>query len=225
NYLYDFYPEKETKAATPTQKASKVTFKQIIRVMARTHLKFLTDFIFKSNPNIDSNTTIPFNILENTLKKLIYKFTTILFTKLNYSAIFASELTIPPYKTKNRMQFCINLARIHLYLSENYHAINYKKFADDFNFISKYFTINSATISIDKEEKYLTIKSDKKFNIQLLFNIPKSLFLQVYNIPSLKNSLEHFNKWFKNFFPIYCYKISFIYIFLLFIFYYLILLL
>ena len=203
NYLHDFYPGKETKAATPTQKASKATFKQIIRVIARSRPKFLTDFIFKSNPNIDSNTTIPFNILENTFKKLILKFTTILFTKLNYSSIFASNLTIPPYKTKNRMQFCINLARIHLYLSDNYHAINYKKFADEFNFISKCFTIYSSTVTTDKEEKYLTIKSDKKFNIQLLFNIPKSIFLEVYNIPSLKNSLKHFNEWFKNFFPIY----------------------
>ena len=101
NYLHDFYPEKETKAATLTQKASKATFKQIIRVIARSRSKFLTDFIFKSNPNINSNTTILFNILENTLKKLIHKFTTILFTKLNYSSIFASDLTILPYKTKN----------------------------------------------------------------------------------------------------------------------------
>ena len=101
NYLHDFYPEKETKLATQTQKASKATFKQLIRTMAGARPKFLTDFIFKSNPNIDSNTTIPFNILKNTLKKLIYKFITNLFTKLNYSTIFASELTIHSYKTKN----------------------------------------------------------------------------------------------------------------------------
>ena len=92
------------------------------------------------------------------------------------------------------MQFCINLAHIHLYLSDNYYIINYKKFANNFNFISKYFTIYSSTVTTDKEEKYLTIKSDKKFNIQLLFNIPKSTFLEVYNILSLKNSLKHFNK-------------------------------
>ena len=75
------------------------------------------------------------------------------------------------------MQFCINLARIHLYLSNNYHAIDYKKFANDFNFIPKRFTIYSSTVTTNKEEKYLTIKSNKKFNIQLLFNISKSLFL------------------------------------------------
>ena len=75
--------------------------------MAGAHPKFLTDFIFKSNPNIDPNTTIPFNILENTLKKLIHKFTTILFTKLNYSAIFASELTIPLIKQKTECNFAL----------------------------------------------------------------------------------------------------------------------
>ena len=103
NYLHDFYPGKEIKAATLSQKALKATFKQLIRIIAGSRPKFLTDFIFQSNPNIDSNTTISFNILENTLKKLIHKFTTILFTKLNYGSIFASPLTIPPYKTKNRM--------------------------------------------------------------------------------------------------------------------------
>ena len=71
------------------------------------------------------------------MKKLIQKFTTILFTKLNYSKIFASELTISPYKTKNQIQFCINLAHIHLYLSDNYYTIDYKKFADNFNFIKE----------------------------------------------------------------------------------------
>src|SRR5438552_854492 len=114
NYLHDFYLGKETKPATQTQKSSKATFKQLIRIIARARPKFLTDFIFISNPNIDSKTTIPFNILENILKKLVHKFTTILFTKLNYRSIFALDLTIPPYKTKNQMQFCINLAHIHL---------------------------------------------------------------------------------------------------------------
>ena len=34
NYLHDFYPGKEIKAATLSQKASKATFKQLIRIMA-----------------------------------------------------------------------------------------------------------------------------------------------------------------------------------------------
>src|ERR1043165_4100577 len=56
---------------------------------------------------------------------------------------------------------------------------------------------------MDKDNKYLTIKMDNRFNIHLLFNIPKTLFLEKYNIPSLNNSLDHFNEWFKNFFPLY----------------------
>jgi hypothetical protein len=44
---------------------------------------------------------------------------------------------------------------------------------------------------------------DNRFNIQLLFNIPKTLFLEKFNIPSLKNSLEYFNKWFEEFFAPY----------------------
>ena len=51
-YLHDFYPRKETKAATQTQKASKATFKQLIRIMASAHPKFLTNFIFKNNPTL-----------------------------------------------------------------------------------------------------------------------------------------------------------------------------
>jgi hypothetical protein len=64
--------------------------------MAGARPQFLTELIFNSNPNIDSNATISFNILESTLKKLILKFTTILFTKLNYASIFASSITVPP---------------------------------------------------------------------------------------------------------------------------------
>ena len=88
--------------------------------MARQWPKFLTDLIFQSNPNINQNTTILFDILESMLKKLILKFTTILFTKLNYAEIFTSLYIIPPYKTNGRLQFCINLARIYFHLSEKY---------------------------------------------------------------------------------------------------------
>ena len=202
--LHDFIPGKEIKPATKTKKVLKASFYQIIRNMARQWPKFLTDLIFQSNPNIDKNATIPFDVLESMMKKLILKFTTILFTKLNYAEIFASPYTIPPYKTNGRLQFCMNLARIHLHLSENYQqALNYTKFAEDFNLRPMRFTISSAINAFDQEEKYLTIKQDKKFNIILLFNIPKTQFLEKFNIPSLKNSLEYFENWFEKFFPIY----------------------
>lgn len=92
---------------------------------------------------------------------------------------------------------------MHLYLSDNYQAINYNKFAEDLNLRPKKYNLNPYTISTDKPEKYLTIKHDNKFNIQLLFNIPKSLFLKKFSIPSLNNSLDHFKEWFELFFPIY----------------------
>ena len=118
--LHDFILGKEIKPATKTKKALKASFYQIIRNMAGQRPKFLTDLIFQSNPNIDKNATIPFDVLESMMKKLILKFTTILFTKLNYAEIFALLYTIPPYKTNSRLQFCMNLARIHIHLSENY---------------------------------------------------------------------------------------------------------
>jgi hypothetical protein len=201
--LYSFYPGKIIKPETPTRKPLKANFNQLIRSMAGAKPQFLIDFIFQYNSTIDKKATIPFNILETTLRQLIAKFTTILFTKLNYAKIFASSATIPPYTIQNRFQFCINLARIHLYLTNNYQSIDYKKFAEDFKFYPKRITIHSATTTTDQPGNYVIIKHDNKFNIHLLFNIPKSLFLQNFNIPSLKNSLEHFNNWFENFFPIY----------------------
>src|SRR5207237_9456584 len=101
--LHDYVTGKEIKPATKTKKALKASFYQIIRNMVGQRPKFLTDLIFQSNPNIDKNATIPFDILESMMKKLVYKFTTILFTKLNYTKIFASLYTIPLYKTNSRL--------------------------------------------------------------------------------------------------------------------------
>src|ERR1043165_7700155 len=122
-HLYNFYPDKIIKEATENRYALKASFYLLIRQMAGIKPKFLTDLIQQHNSKTDQSATIPFNILEETLKKLIHTFTTVLFTKLNYPEIFASPATIPPHKTQNRLQFCINLARLHLYLSNNYHAI------------------------------------------------------------------------------------------------------
>ena len=111
------------------------------------------------------------------MKKLILKFITILFTKLNYAEIFVSLYTIPPYKTVSRLQFCMNLASIHLYLSENYQqALNYTKFAEDFNLRPMRFTISSAINAFNQEGKYLTIKQDKKFNITFFLIFQKHNF-------------------------------------------------
>ena len=124
-YLFDFYPGTEIKPKTPKQPALKASFYYIIRKMAGDRPQFLVDFIHQTNPNTDKAITIPFEILEATLKKLLSAFTTILFTKLNYAKIFASSATIPPYTNSNQLQLCINLARLHLYLANNYQAIDY----------------------------------------------------------------------------------------------------
>jgi hypothetical protein len=171
--------------------------------MAGDRPQFLIDFIQQTNPNTDKAITISFDILKETLKKLILAFTTILFTKLNYSKIFASLATISPYTNQNRLQLCINLARIHLYLSNNYQAIDYIKFAEDFQLRPKRFNITSKVSDFDKNKQYVIIRSDSKFNIYLDFNIPKTLFHQKLNIPSLANSLDHLKQWFKQFFPTY----------------------
>jgi hypothetical protein len=63
--------------------------------------KFLMDYIYQLHPNIPKETTILFDQIENFFKKIVLKFTTILFTKLNYIEIFASPATIPPYKPEN----------------------------------------------------------------------------------------------------------------------------
>jgi hypothetical protein len=202
-HLYNFYPGKVLKEATETKYALKASFYLLIRQMAGTRPKFLIDLIQKHNSETDKAATIPFNILEESLKKLIHTFTTVFFTKLNYPEIFASPATIPPIKTENRLQFCLNLARLHLYLSNNYQAINYTKFAEDIKLRPKRFKITSEVTDFDKEQQYLSIKMDNRFNIKLNFNFLKSFFLDKYNIPSLKNSLSHFNEWFKKAFLLY----------------------
>jgi len=108
-FLYDFYPGKEIKPATSIQPALKALFYYIIRIMAGQQPEFLTDLIYSSNPTIDKSATIPFSLLESTLKNLLLKFTTILFTKLKYLKIFASPVTILLYTAHNHLQLYLNL--------------------------------------------------------------------------------------------------------------------
>src|SRR6185436_6555837 len=86
--------------------------------------------------------------------------------------------------------------------------INYRKFAEDLKLRPKRFKIESFTLTTDLQQKYLTIQSDARFNIKLLFNVPKTLFLERFCIPSLKNSLDHFNSWFDTYFPPYSRQFS-----------------
>ena len=202
-HLYDFFPGREIKPTKANQPTYKASFKHLLRHMAGSQPQFLTDIIFEYNPNISSNATIPFIYLETTLRTIILQFTTVLFTKLNYKEIFASPVTVPPYKAQNRLQLCLNIARLHLYLSNNYQTINYKKFAEDFDFRPKHPKIESSIECFDEDKPYFNIKSDSRFNIHLLFNISKTLFLHNYRTPPLTNSLDIYKEWFNKFFPIY----------------------
>ena len=113
---------------------------------------------------------------------------------MNYGEIFASPITIPPHKIQNRLQICLNMARLHLYLTNNFQTINYTKFSEDFKLRPKRFKINSIIKYFDQGKEYFTISSDLRFNIKVLFNFPKTLFLDNFNIPSLKNSLDNLNE-------------------------------
>ena len=96
-YLINFASGKITKPATEHEQASKWSFKYFIKTFAGLQPKFLTDIIYLHNPTIDNTITIPFDILHSTLKMLLHKFTTILFTKLNYSKILSLHKSIPSY--------------------------------------------------------------------------------------------------------------------------------
>jgi len=113
---------------------------------------------------------------------------------MNYGEIFASPITIPPHKIQNRLQICLNMARLHLYLTNNFQSINYTKFSENFKLRPKRFKIDSTIECIDQEKEYFSISSDLRFNIKVLFNLPKTLFLDNFNIPSLKNSVDNLNK-------------------------------
>ena len=174
--------------------------------MAGQRPEFLTELIYQANPDINPNTTIYFDLIESTLKNLLLKFTTILFTKMNYGEIFASPITIPPHKIQNHLQICLNMAQLHLYLTDNFQSIDYKKFNEDFKLRPKRFKIDSKIECFDHEKEYFTISSDLRFNINILFNLPKTLFLDNFNILSLKNSVNNLSKWFEKIFPAYSHQ-------------------
>ena len=96
------------------------SFKYFIYTIAGQRPEFLTELIYQANPDINADATIHFDLIESTLKNLLLKFTTILFTKMNYEEIFASPITIPPHKIQNRLQICLNIARLYLYLTNNF---------------------------------------------------------------------------------------------------------
>ena len=59
--------------------------------------EFLVQFLKQTNLSLDPQLNIPHYAFVLILKKLLAKFTELLFTKLNYVHIFRSHYSIPPY--------------------------------------------------------------------------------------------------------------------------------
>jgi hypothetical protein len=203
-FLRDFIPGKIIKEESNGRPALKNNFNYLLKTMAGYKPDFLTKFIFQANPSIDTSTTIPFKILLDTLKLLLTKFTSTLFTKLNYKAIFSSHVNIPPNTISNRTRIALNLARLHLFLNNRFQTIiNSTKFFTDINIKPIRLQLHYF-ISDDSPNKPLfNIQSDSKFNVNVSLNIPKTQFLQNFCIPSLKEYKPKLETWFKSFFEVY----------------------
>ena len=199
-------PTDPTNTKPNNRPPAKYSFNYILNQMANTKPKFLTDFILEANPEFDQSNPIPFKILVETLKGLLAKFTTVLFTQLNYLYIFQSHYSIPPYSANNRKKVAINMARLHLYLNHTYKTINFEKFMEKLDIKPLHFTLNFK-IDYDADELLFEIQNDNRFNIKVMLNIPAKKFEDNFRIPSLKPHTTAYDAWFSKFFE--KYKIQF----------------
>ena len=92
--------------------------------------QFLTEFIYQNLLNTQY-TNILYNYFLLTFRNILFNFTTVFFTQLNYKKIFYSHYLLPPHSITKRFQIAINLARLHLFLYNKYKTINYTKFSKD----------------------------------------------------------------------------------------------
>src|SRR6185295_3651437 len=104
---------------------------------------------------------------------LLHKFTTTLFTKLNYFKILSLHKSIPLYTLQNRFQVAINLARIHLYLQDEYQTIDLSKFAKTVNILPIHFFLNYFISKDAINQPLFKIQNNEKYNINILLNILK----------------------------------------------------
>src|SRR5260363_393042 len=91
----------------PIQKQS---FNHLLNTIAAEKPEFLVQFLNQTNPSLDPQLNIPHYAFVSTLKKLLAKFTELLFTKLNYVHIFRSHYSIPPYTAIKCCRVSINFA-------------------------------------------------------------------------------------------------------------------
>jgi hypothetical protein len=155
--------------------------------MALQKPKFITNLIWDHNPDITELVDIPFEIILETLKRSLEVMTTGLFVYSNYPKIFNSYLFIPPYSIKKRFQIIINLARFHLFLTNQYQTINHQKFFQNLKlkpiYLQTFFHINQIQ-DTDSNISILQIHNTSKFYINISINIPVKQFLTTYRIPS-----------------------------------------
>jgi hypothetical protein len=204
--LINFRPGQILKKAKGEQPELKANFEYLIKTMASRRPDFLTELIFKFNPQTHSNATIPFDTLYTNLKFILTKFTITLFTKLNYAKVLSLVESIPPSTLQNRNQVALNLARLYLYLTDNYQQIDYEKFTQDLNISPRKFKLiyyKNEHKSDSYQAPLLTINNDKQFNVYVHFNLPVFQFLNNFQIPSLKECKPQFDEWYENFFKIY----------------------
>jgi hypothetical protein len=190
SYLVNFnlgqeIPTDSTDSKLNNRPPAKYSFNYILNKMANSKPKFLTDFILEANPEFDQSNPIPFKVLVETLKGLVAKFTTVLFTQLDYIHIFRSHYSIPPYSTNNRKKVAINMAHLHLYLNHTYKTINFEKFIEKLNIKPLHFTLNF-DIDYTADKLLFDIQNDNRFNIKVTLNIPAKKFEDDFKIPSLK---------------------------------------
>ena len=171
--------------------------------MATEKPEFLVQFLNQTNPSLDPQLNIPHYAFVSTLKKLLAKFTELLFTKLNYVHIFRSHYSIPPYTAIECCRVSINFACLYLFFYDKYETIHYQKFVEKLN-IKPLWCILQYNISHDTPQKPLfEIYNNNCFTITVNLNIPKNNFLGTFNIPSLKPYVHKFNEWFETFFKSY----------------------
>ena len=96
--LSSFYPGLVQQ--TSSHKTKKTSFNILLKELAQQRPCFVMDQIRETNPNLLTETIIPFTIVLETLKNLLHSFTTLLFNQTDYRKFFQSQhfSTLPSIK-------------------------------------------------------------------------------------------------------------------------------
>jgi hypothetical protein len=92
-HLHNFYPGKILKEANDKNLYPlRANFRYLIRTMATCQPQFFLNFIYSNNPDTNPKASINFTILKTTLRNLIHKFISILFTNLTTKKSLLQQL-------------------------------------------------------------------------------------------------------------------------------------